>query len=76
MYAAFRVPEVWRYDGRTLHLYTLAASGEYQPCQRSVSFPELLPAEIAAVLAQLGTASETTLARSFRQWAVSVAEEP
>ncbi len=32
------------------------------------SFPNLPPAEMEKVLAQLGTASETALVRSFRQW--------
>lgn len=74
IYAALRVPEVWRYDGRALQIYALDAGGQYQPHQQSISFPELPPAEIVRVLGQLGTASETALARSFRQWALSVAE--
>jgi Uma2 family endonuclease len=68
MYAAFGVPEVWRFDGRSLQIFALAEDGQYQRCSASVSFPNLPPAEIEKVLAQLGTASETALVRSFRQW--------
>lgn len=69
MYAAFGVPEVWRFDGRTLRVFVLGEGGRYQPCPYSVSFPNLPPAEIEKVLAKLGTASETALVRSFSNWA-------
>jgi Uma2 family endonuclease len=68
LYAAFGVPEVWRFDGRKLTLYVLDAEGRYQPSSGSASFPGLPPAEIERVLAKLGTASETALVRSFRDW--------
>jgi Uma2 family endonuclease len=77
IYAAFRVPEVWWFDGQTLQVFVLqhntAAGGrpvqdQYQECQTSASFPDLPPAEIEGVLAKLGTASETTLVRAFRDW--------
>lgn len=68
MYAAFGVPEVWRFDGQNLRLYVLAENGQYQQREKSESFPELPPVEIEKVLAKLGTASETALVRSFRQW--------
>lgn len=68
MYAAFGVPEVWRFDGRKLQIFVLGQDGRYQECSSSASFPKLQPTEIENVLAQLGTASETTLLRSFRQW--------
>jgi len=68
MYAGFRVPEVWRYDGQTLQVYLLGPEGRYVRSASSASFPQLPPAEIERVLRQLGTASETALVRSFRHW--------
>lgn len=68
LYAAFCVPEVWRFDGRDLQVFVLAEDGQYQQRVDSLSFPSLPPAEIESVLRKLGTASETALVRSFRQW--------
>jgi len=68
IYAAFGVPEVWRFDGRILRLFVLGEDGRYQERPSSLSFPNLPPAEMEKVLAQLGAASETALVRSFRQW--------
>ncbi len=68
MYAAFGVPEVWRFDGRNLQVFGLGEDGRYRLQVSSPSFPGLPPAEIEGVLRKLGTASETALVRSFRQW--------
>ena len=68
IYAAFGVPEVWWFDGRTLQVFALGEDGQHQQRLSSVSFPNLPPAEVEKVLARLGTASETALVRSFRDW--------
>ncbi len=68
VYAAFRVPEVWWFDGHTLLVFAFAGQGHYEQQPASVSFPDLPAAEIQRVLAKLGTASETALVRSFRDW--------
>jgi hypothetical protein len=73
MYAAFGVPEVWRFDGCTLSVFVLAEDRQYKQRQASESFPGLPPVEIERVLARLGTASETALVRAFRQWVQSQA---
>jgi Uma2 family endonuclease len=66
--AAFGVPEVWRYDGRSLQVFALSPEGQYVPRQSSLSFPRLPVAEVERVLRRMGTASETSLVRSFREW--------
>jgi Uma2 family endonuclease len=71
IYAAFGVPEVWWFDGRALRVFAIGDNGQYQQRPSSVSFPNLLPAEVEKVLARLGTASETALVRSFRQWVLT-----
>jgi Uma2 family endonuclease len=41
VYAALRVPEVWRFDGEALRVYHLQPDGEYIQAERSLSFPSL-----------------------------------
>jgi Uma2 family endonuclease len=62
IYAELRVPEVWRYDGRTLTIYQLQAGGEYRACETSPNFPGLRPADILRLI-ELGQ----TMPK--RQWA-------
>jgi Uma2 family endonuclease len=68
LYAAFKVPEVWRYDGQKLTVHVLNPEGKYVSSQFSVNFPQLPPAEIARVLQKVGSTSDTGLVRSFRKW--------
>ena len=41
VYAALRVPEVWRFDGEALQAIVLAQSGRYRPAAASRSLPFL-----------------------------------
>jgi Uma2 family endonuclease len=66
MYAAFGVPEVWRYDGRMLQAYLLADDGQYRRSPQSGCFPQLPFTEVEQLLARLSEADETELAKSFR----------
>ena len=66
LYAAFGVPEVWWFDGHSLQVFVLAADGQYEQQSASAAFPALPTAEIERVLAKMGTVSETTLVKSFR----------
>lgn len=66
IYAAFGVPELWRFDGRSLQVFELGAAGEYEPRNGSVCFPQFPVARAVKVLRNLNTASETALVRSFR----------
>ncbi len=68
IYAALRVPEVWRYNGRSLTIYLLNAVGKYVARKRSRCFPWLPVFELASFLARSGQVDETTLVRSFRAW--------
>ena len=67
LYADLGVPEVWRYDGRSLTIYRLEAK-KYQTCDRSPTFPFLPPTEIVRFLELRKTTRETTLIRLFREW--------
>jgi Uma2 family endonuclease len=67
IYAALRVPEVWRWDGRILRVYLLTRKGAYKESKRSKAFPFLPLREFAGFLTKTGV-SETQLIRSFRDW--------
>jgi Uma2 family endonuclease len=68
IYAALRVPEVWRSDGQALHVHHLTANGKYREKQHSLAFPFLPIKKLLAFLRQADTVDETTLMRSFVQW--------
>lgn len=65
--AALRVPEVWRWNGETLHVLLLNSEGKYEESSHSKAFPFLPVAELAAFLTQ-SDRSETQMVRSFRAW--------
>jgi Uma2 family endonuclease len=67
IYAALGVPEVWRYDGAALIMYRLEAQ-IYQPCDRSVAFPQLTATDLERFLELKKTTRENALIRLFREW--------
>jgi Uma2 family endonuclease len=69
IYAALRVPELWRFDGVTLRFYRLGASQEYEECEHSPSFPFLPPDQVVASLHQsTQTDDDTRLILAIRTW--------
>ncbi len=68
IYAAFGVPELWRFEGRSILVFELDAAGRYEPREESVCFPRFPVAQAVKVLQKVHAASETALVRSFRQW--------
>jgi Uma2 family endonuclease len=68
IYAALRVPEVWRYDGRALGMYGLQPDGQYQPCESSHSFPGLRPADVERFVELGRTTDKIRWARELRDW--------
>jgi Uma2 family endonuclease len=67
IYADLNVPEVWRYDGRSLTIYTLQA-GEYQVSDYSIALPLLQAADIMRFLELHPSTGENSLIKQFRQW--------
>ncbi|MGG6270782.1 Uma2 family endonuclease [Leptolyngbya sp. AN03gr2] len=67
IYAALNVPEVWRYDGQSLTIYSLR-SGEYQVCDRSLTLPMLTAADVMRFLELYSSIGENSLIKRFRQW--------
>ncbi|HEV3202796.1 MAG TPA: Uma2 family endonuclease [Gemmataceae bacterium] len=67
IYAALRVPEVWRWDGNHLRVFFLSARGTYRQNERSKAFPFLPMAEFIQFLTRRDL-GETRLLRNFRAW--------
>jgi Uma2 family endonuclease len=67
IYAALGVPEIWRYDGRSLLFYCLEGT-EYQLRERSSVFPSLTTADIDRFVQLKKTTPENALIRLFRGW--------
>jgi Uma2 family endonuclease len=69
IYAALGVPEVWRYDGRTVSIYQLQPAGQYQAWELSRSFPGLRPTDIERFIELGRTTDKIWRARELRDWA-------
>jgi Uma2 family endonuclease len=68
IYAALRVPEVWRFTGRQLLCYRLNADGTYTEVEFSPTFPFLRIAEVRPFLLKVFDLDETALTESFQEW--------
>ncbi|MCI0681444.1 MAG: Uma2 family endonuclease [Gemmataceae bacterium] len=68
IYAAIKVPEVWRYDGANLAILQLEADGEYHERPASRHFPSFPIHRLPEFLKLAGAMSETQLLRRFREW--------
>ncbi len=68
IYAALRVPQVWRFDGSTLLIYVLRSHGSYERVECSPSFPSLPPSEIARFLQPTEEFDDLGVLRAFRAW--------
>jgi Uma2 family endonuclease len=68
LYAAVGVPEVWRYDGQRIEVYTLGPEQRYSAGAASVCFPGFPLEEAARVLGRLSAESERALVGSFREF--------
>jgi Uma2 family endonuclease len=68
IYAALRVPEVWRFDGSHLRIYRLRPDGSYEGLAASPSFPFLPSDEIARRLREGETMVDSRWGRQVREW--------
>jgi Uma2 family endonuclease len=68
IYAAIRVPEIWRYDGQSLTFHILGADSKYAVATHSLAFPQLTPADLLAFLNLRGQMDENAIVRQFRAW--------
>ncbi|HXG12591.1 MAG TPA: Uma2 family endonuclease [Gemmataceae bacterium] len=68
IYARLGVPEVWRWDGQTLHVCLLQPDGTYAESQQSQAFPFLPMKEVERFLRDGARLREAELLRRFRKW--------
>jgi Uma2 family endonuclease len=69
IYAALRVPEIWRLDGDVLKFFVLGNDGLYADAARSRSFPMVTPADLLRFLRKARRAGDDIpVLRSFRAW--------
>jgi Uma2 family endonuclease len=66
IYAALCVPEIWRYDGRQAHFYTLAGEG-YEKIENSAAFPMLTATDLTQYLERRKTEGHSKTLRALRQ---------
>lgn len=67
IYAALKVPEVWRYDGARFTILTLQGE-QYAAQETSQVLPTINQVDLARFLDMSQTMGETSLIRAFRQW--------
>jgi Uma2 family endonuclease len=67
LYADLGVPEIWRYDGRSIKFYQLE-NGEYAECDFSLAWTMLPTAKVDEFIDRTQTAGATTAVREFREW--------
>ena len=69
IYAALRVPEVWRLEGDALSFHVLEAGKVYALADTSAIFPLLSPPDLLNYLQQARRAGdENAVVRQFREW--------
>jgi hypothetical protein len=68
IFAALVIAEVWRFDGRTLHVHLLGPDGQYTENTQSRAFPFLPTAELVHFVTMRTSQSETNIVRQFRAW--------
>jgi Uma2 family endonuclease len=68
IYAAFRVPELWRCNGTALKVLELSKDGEYVVRETSICFPGFPIAKAEEIVRQVAAAHETELVGSFQEW--------
>jgi Uma2 family endonuclease len=68
IYAALRVPEVWRLEGDVLTFHVLGDNGKYHTATHSLAFPMVTPGDLLPFVLQARKSEENALARKFMQW--------
>jgi Uma2 family endonuclease len=68
IYAALRVPEVWRYKDDVLIVNQLAENGEYAVTASSRFFPQVSMSELARFVQEYERMGERELIKSFHEW--------
>ncbi|MBX6312352.1 MAG: Uma2 family endonuclease [Isosphaeraceae bacterium] len=68
IYAELSFPEIWRFDGRLVHVHQLQPDGTYAEITSSQNFPELPIDEVTRWVLRGSTSAENRLIREFTAW--------
>lgn len=68
VYAALRIPEVWRFDGSALLVYYLRKEGQYDVVAESHIFPGVPLGQIPALIGQGTELADLAYVRLLRDW--------
>jgi Uma2 family endonuclease len=68
IYAALGVPEVWRFDGKSLIFNVLGTDGEYAVAASSLAFRGLTASDLTTFLIMVAQLDENEVIRQFRAW--------
>lgn len=68
IYAALRVPEIWRYDGERVGVLLRRPDGTYAPAAASVAFPALPMEQVNQFLAVGLAEGQSAAVRALRAW--------
>jgi Uma2 family endonuclease len=68
IYAAMRIPEVWRWDGKKIHIHVLSGDSQYVESAQSRAFPFLPVQELVRFVNMRNQLGTTALVRAFRAW--------
>ncbi len=68
IYAALRVPEVWRLEGQSLTFHVLGPDHRYTELPTSPTFPFVTPADLLHHLALADQMDENAVVRQVRAW--------
>ena len=68
VYGVLGVPEIWRFDGRSLRILDRQPDGSYREIPRSEALPWISIEEIARFAQLEETHDDTQWARTFRAW--------
>jgi Uma2 family endonuclease len=76
LFAAFRVPEVWCYDGEELRMDLLQPDGTYQLSETSLAFPSIPVKELARFFPPIGSNDYLSAVAAVRAWVRSIIAKP
>jgi Uma2 family endonuclease len=68
LYAGFKIPEIWRYDGDRLIVLLLKPDGSYQESITSRALPNLPLSELSHFLEMATHVDYATITREFKSW--------
>ncbi len=68
IYAALRVPEIWRFDGKKLKVLLRQEDGTYRENAESEALPWILIEELLQFVLEDDNRDDTQWAKAFRRW--------